>query len=53
MSSSCSTGDVRFGDNVMLGPRVSLFSADIRSMDIRNAGLEASIPSAQRLMGAA
>lgn len=26
--------DVRFGDNVMLGPRVSLFSAAIRSMRI-------------------
>lgn len=33
--------DVRFGDNVMLGPRVSLFSAGHPlDADIRNAGLE-------------
>lgn len=37
--------DVRFGDNVMLGPRVSLFSAGHPlDADIRNAGLEYGKP---------
>ena len=37
--------DVRFGDNVMLGPRVSLFSAcHPLDADIRNTGLEYGKP---------
>ena len=37
--------DVRFGDNVMLGPRVSLFSAGHPlDADIRNTGLEYGRP---------
>ena len=37
--------DVRFGDNVMLGPRVSLFSAGHPlDADIRNTGLEYGKP---------
>ena len=38
--------DVRFGDNVMLGPRVSLFSAGHPlDADIRNAGWSTAGPS--------
>lgn len=41
--------DVRFGDNVMLGPRVSLFSAGHPlDADIRNAGLEYGKPIIRR-----